>query len=73
MSWMKNFPKNRKPYFLYILTTHLVSESPNTPENEKKLMQMLAYKNMSKAIQLAFEDEKGGYLFDNTSQLLTPT
>ena len=48
-SWMKNFPKNRDPFFLYILTIHKLAEEPTTPESERTLLRSLAYKFLSKA------------------------
>ena len=48
-SWMKNFPKKRDPFFLYILTMHKFAEDPATPESERTLLRSLAYKFMSKA------------------------
>lgn len=58
MSWMKNFPKERKPYFLYILNTHLISERA-TNEQEKSLMETLAYKYLSKAATTVSESSGG--------------
>lgn len=48
MTWMKNFPRERKPFFLYILNTHMISED-KTKEQEKSLMQTLASRTISKA------------------------
>ena len=48
-SWMKNFPKNRDPFFLYILTMHKLAEDSATPESERMLLRSLAYKFLSKA------------------------
>ena len=48
-SWMKNFPKNRDPFFLYVLTIHKLSEDSATPESERTLLRSLAYKFLSKA------------------------
>ena len=48
-SWMKNFPKNRDPFFLYILTMHKLAEDSATPESERSLLRSLAYKFLSKA------------------------
>ena len=48
-SWMKNFPKNRDPFFLYILTMHKLAEESSTPEAERTLLRSLAYKFLSKA------------------------
>ena len=48
-SWMKNFPKNREPFFLYILTMHKLAEDSATPESERTLLRSLAYKFLSKA------------------------
>lgn len=48
-SWMKNFPKNRDPFFLYILTMHKLAEDSATPESERALLRSLAYKFLSKA------------------------
>ena len=48
MTWMKNFSKERKPFFLYILVTHLLSERASS-EQEKTLMQNLAYRCLCKA------------------------
>lgn len=48
-SWMKKFPKNRDPFFLYILTMHSLAEELATPESERTLLQSLAYKFLSKA------------------------
>lgn len=57
MTWMKHFPKDRNPYFRYILNTHLVGEQ-TTNDQEKKLMQTLAYRYLSKAAAEA-PDTKG--------------
>ena len=46
---MKNFPKVRKAFFLYILNTFLCSER-TTDQQERKILQMLAYKRLSKAV-----------------------
>lgn len=48
-AWMKNFPKNRDPFFLYILTIHKLAEDSTTPESERTLLRSLAYKFLSKA------------------------
>lgn len=48
-SWMKNFPKNRDPFFLYILTIHKLAEDSATPESERTLLRSLAHKFLSKA------------------------
>ena len=48
-SWMKNFPKKRDPFFLYVLTMHTLAEEPTTPESERTLLRSLAYKFMLKA------------------------
>lgn len=48
MTWMKNFPRERKPFFLYILNTHMISEEI-AEGPEKSLMQTLAYRTVSKA------------------------
>ena len=48
MAWMKNFPQERKPFFLYILVSHMLSERVGD-EKEKQFMQALAYKYLSKA------------------------
>ena len=47
--WMKNFPKKRDPFFLYVLTMHTLAEDPAIPESERTLLRSLAYKFMSKA------------------------
>ena len=48
-SWMKNFPKKREPFFLYILTIHRLAEDSTTPEPERTLLRSLAFKFLSKA------------------------
>ena len=48
-SWMKNFPKRRDPFFLYILTMYRLTEDSATPESERTLLRSLAYKFLSKA------------------------
>lgn len=48
-SWMKNFPKKREPFFLYILTMHRLAEDAATQESERKLLRSLAFKFISKA------------------------
>ena len=48
-SWMKNFPKKRDPFFLYILTIHRLAEDSTTPEQERTLLRSLAFKFLSKA------------------------
>ena len=57
MTWMKNFPKERKPFFLYILNTHLLSEQ-TIDEQEKSLMQRLAFKYLSKAASYIVESDE---------------
>lgn len=49
-TWMKNFPKNRGPFFLYVLTMHKLAEDSITPESERALLRSLAYKFLSKAV-----------------------
>ena len=49
-SWMKLFPKNRDPFFLYVLTMHELAEDSATPESERTLLRSLAYKFLSKAV-----------------------
>ena len=48
-SWMKNFPKKREPFFLYILTIHRLAEDLTTPDPERTLLRSLAFKFLSKA------------------------
>lgn len=48
-SWMKNFPKKREPFFLYILTIHRLAETSTTLESERTLLRSLAFKFLSKA------------------------
>ena len=48
MVWMKHFHNDRKPFFLYILTTHLISENSDDKQR-KDLAKALAYKYISKA------------------------
>ena len=55
-SWMKNFPKKREPFFLYILTIHRLAEETTTPEPERTLLRSLAFKFLSKA---ASENQDG--------------
>ena len=54
MTWTKHFQRNRKPFFLYILTTFLVSEQTKD-QQEKKILQALAYKRLSKAVSDVLE------------------
>ncbi|CAD6577882.1 MAG: hypothetical protein ASARMPREDX12_008547 [Alectoria sarmentosa] len=49
-SWMKLFPNNRDPFFLYVLTMHELAEDSATPEPERTLLRSLAYKFLSKAV-----------------------
>ena len=49
MVWMKNFPKKREPYFLYIVTTYSLAGDSANSESERGLFQTLAYKCISKA------------------------
>ena len=46
---MKNAPQERKPYFLYILNTYLVSIH-TSDERERSLMQSLAYQHLLKGV-----------------------
>lgn len=58
-SWMKNSPKNRAPFFLYILTMHKLAEGLATPESERTLLRSLAYKFLSKAAAEAPDGAEG--------------
>lgn len=58
-SWMKNFPKNRDPFFLYIVTIHKLAEDSATPESERTLLRSLAYKFLSKAASEVPEGVEG--------------
>ena len=58
-TWMKNFPKKRDPFFLYILTMHKLAEDLATPESERTLLRSLAYKFLSKAVSEAPDNIEG--------------
>lgn len=58
-SWMKNFPKNRDPFFLYILTIHTLAEDSATPDSERTLLRSLAHKFLSKAASEIPEGAEG--------------
>ena len=72
-SWMKNFPKNRDPFFLYILTIHRLAEDSETPEPERTLLRSLAYKFLSKAaseVPEVAEGSKSTRAMNNLEDLL---
>ena len=58
-SWMKNFPKKREPFFLYILTIHRLAEDLTTPESERTLLRSLASRFLSKAASEAQDGVDG--------------
>ena len=72
-AWMKNFPRNRDPFFLYILTIHKLAEDSTTPESERTLLRSLAYKFLSKAaseVPFGPEGIKSARAINNVEDLL---
>jgi len=49
MAWMKAFPKEHDPFFLYIITAYLVSTSPTIPLTERTIPRNLAFRSLQKA------------------------
>ncbi len=49
MKWMKRFPSLRRPFFRYVIATHMLSTSMEYSEEERKLAKVLAYGNLYKA------------------------
>ena len=49
MSWMKAYPKDHDPFFLFIVINELISRLADTPDAERRLCQMLAYKALATA------------------------
>lgn len=49
MAWMKAYPQQREPFYLYILLNLVISKSYDTLPTDRKLCQMLAYKALEKA------------------------
>ena len=58
-TWMKNFPKKREPFFLYLLTMHRLAEDATTPESERTLLRSLAFKFLSKAASESLDGADG--------------
>ena len=50
-TWQKAFPKQRTPFFLWALTSHLVSKAPDILDLNRKLAQGLAYTVLAKAAE----------------------
>ena len=68
MTWMKKFPQERRPFFLYIMTTHILSEQGND-ERECSLMRNLAYRFLSQAVREA--NESDGTISASSRQIQT--
>ena len=69
-SWMKNFPKKREPFFLYILTIHRLAEDLTAPEPERTLLRSLAFKFLSKAASEGLDGVKPTRAIDTLEDLL---
>lgn len=69
MVWMKAFPNHHHAFFLFILTNHLVAQSDDSTEQEKKLSQLLAYKALHNAAAESSFDKVG--LLDILNKLTT--
>ena len=44
MAWMKAYPKDSDPFYLFILVNHVLSRSSQNTEMDCRLCQMLAFK-----------------------------
>lgn len=57
MMYQKNFPKERHPFFLAIVSSHLAGMSPQASETDRKLFTPLAYRLLSKSATDALDYE----------------
>ena len=58
MAWMKAFPKDHYPFYLFILVNVVLSRSSNVSDMDRRLCQMLAFKALATAAA-ATVDESG--------------
>ena len=49
MAWMKAYPNDHDPFYLFILINDLIARLPQTPALEVKLCTMLAVKALTTA------------------------
>ena len=63
MAWMKAFPREHDPFYLFILVNHILSRSTHVSDMDRKLCQMLAFR----ALATAAVDT-----VDKTGQLVRP-
>ena len=49
MAWMKAYPKDADPFYLFILVNYVLSRSLQNSEMDCRLCQMLAFKAFVKA------------------------
>ncbi|MCJ1394753.1 hypothetical protein MMC18_007633 [Xylographa bjoerkii] len=62
MLYSKNFPKDRRPYYWLILSSHLASGSLELSESERSMFRELAYRLLSKTLSLIPEDSSSSLL-----------
>ena len=53
MQWQKAVPNQNTPFFLYIMSCHLLSSTSHAGEKEKKFASMLSHRWLSKAVEEA--------------------
>ncbi|MCJ1435963.1 hypothetical protein MMC27_005339 [Xylographa pallens] len=62
MLYSKNFPKDRRPYYRLILSSHLASESPELSDSERSMFKEIAYRLLTKAVTLIPDDSASSRL-----------
>ncbi|MCJ1377257.1 hypothetical protein MMC17_000349 [Xylographa soralifera] len=62
MLYSKSFPKDRRPYYWLILSSHLASESLELSDGERSMFRELAYRLLTKALSLIPEDTPSSHL-----------
>ncbi|MCJ1287188.1 hypothetical protein MMC26_006536 [Xylographa opegraphella] len=62
MLYSKNFPKDRRPYYRLILSSHLASESPELPDSERSMFKEMAYRLLTKALSSIPDDNMSSQL-----------
>ncbi|KAL9104072.1 MAG: hypothetical protein Q9163_000924, partial [Psora crenata] len=68
MVWMKAYPKCHDPFFLFIVVNFVISKVPHTPETDRKLCQMLAYRALATAAADTVSD--GGVATKDSGRIL---
>ncbi|MCJ1404693.1 hypothetical protein MMC11_007919 [Xylographa trunciseda] len=62
MMYSKNFPKDRRPYYWLILSSHLASGSLELSDSERSMFKELAYRLLTKALSLIPEDSSSFHM-----------